>query len=240
MVTKEQILEEIKRTTEANGGQPLGSKKFEHETGIKKSDWLGKYWARWSDAVREVGFTPNRLTSAYQDTHIFEKYVQLARELGRLPASSDLRLKARNTSTFPSKGPFEKYGVKSEFIKRLLEYCQNREGYEDVVCMCLEYVPRTKGTSEESEHPTGEFGFVYLLKSGQFYKIGKSNAIGRREYEIAIQLPEKVKRIHVIRTDDPSGIEVYWHKRFEARRRNGEWFELNATDIAAFKRRKFM
>jgi hypothetical protein len=35
------------------------------------------------------------------------------------------------------------------------------------------------------------FGSVYLVKSGPYYKIGSTNAVGRREYELAIQLPEK-------------------------------------------------
>ena len=76
------------------------------------------------------------------------------------------------------------------------------------------------------------------MKSGRYYKIGRSHSAGRRAYELAILLPEPLKLVHAIETDDPPGVERYWHERFADRRANGEWFALTPADVAAFRRRK--
>jgi hypothetical protein len=83
-------------------------------------------------------------------------------------------------------------------------------------------------------------GDVYLLKSGRHYKIGRSSRSAQRGQRLAAQLPERANLIHVIKTDDPPGIERYWHKRFAQRHKKGEWFDLTCEDVTVFKRRKFM
>jgi hypothetical protein len=238
-MNKEHILQEIKRTAEANAGLPLGRHRFLAETGIREADWLGKFWARWGDALREAGYAPNQLQAAYETDFLLETYAGLIRELKKVPASGDLRLKAGNDPDFPNWKTFDRLGSKAEVIKRVVEYCRERSGYEDVIALCQNYSPRLSKNIEDAPTKDSE-GFVYLMKSGKFYKLGRSNAAGRREYELSIQLPEKLKTVHVIRTDDPAGIEAYWHRRFEEKRKNGEWFDLGAAEVAAFKRRKFM
>jgi hypothetical protein len=88
---RQDIINEIKRTAEANSGSPLGTDRFFAETGIRRSDWFGKYWARWSDALVEAGYTPNTLQGSYDDGWVIGKLVSLIRELGRFPSDGDRR-----------------------------------------------------------------------------------------------------------------------------------------------------
>lgn len=240
-MTKAHILDEIKRTAEANGGQPLGRQRFYAETGVKETDWSGKYWIRWSDALREAGYAPNQFQSAYDEQVLLDKLVSFIQELGHFPVIAELKLKARQDSKFPSHNTFARFGGKAKLAARLIAFCQQHEGYEDVVVICA---PVSLNSELEEARKTIEgfetFGYVYLLRSGRYYKIGRTNSVGRREHELALQLPERAIVLHSIKTDDPSGIESYWHKRFRDCRKNGEWFELSASDVAAFRRRKFM
>jgi len=237
---KEHILQEICRTTQANGGVPCGSRRFFQETGIRDADWKGKFWARWGDAVREAGFEPNQLQGAFSEDLLMKKFIAVMREIGRFPVVAELRMKKRSDASIPNSKVYERFGTKTQLAVKIRDYCQSREGCEDIVPMCSSVIEEQSPEAESDAESEDGNGFVYLMKSGRFYKIGKSNAAGRREYELAIQLPETLRTLHAIRTDDPTGIEEYWHKRFAAKRKNGEWFDLNAADISAFRRRKFM
>ncbi len=241
-MTKQHILNEIRRTAQANGGVPLGRSTFFKETGIKDADWKGKFWARWNDAVREAGLAPNKFQGAFEETSLIEKFIPILREFGRFPVVPEMRMKKRSDASFPNEKTLrERFGTRKEFAAKILTYCQSREGYEDIATICTATLS-VQDTELEDDGARREEngGFVYLLKSGRFYKVGRSNSAGRREYELAIQLPEKATTVHAIRTDDPVGIEEYWHKRFDSKRKNGEWFALESSDVAAFRRRKFM
>jgi len=238
-VDKEHILREIKRTAEDNGGKPLGYRKFTTETGIRPHEWQ-KYWVKWSDALHEAGFRPNRWIRAYDDADLFEGYAQLAKELGHLPVFGELKIRSRTDSTFPSTEPFRRLGAKAELVRRLREHCLNHGGYDDVIRMCGAFTPSNRRVPDDAGSRDPKIGFVYLMKSGRFYKIGHSDAPGRRQYDVAIQLPEKVDLIHKIPTEAPEAAERYWHERFKAKRKGGEWFALNAADVKTFRRCKSM
>ena len=81
-------------------------------------------------------------------------------------------------------------------------------------------------------------GFVYLGKQHGKYKIGKAKDTNRRREDITLLGSEPFELVHEIETDDMSGVEKYWHGRFESKRIRGEWFKLTQSDVKAFKRWK--
>jgi Meiotically Up-regulated Gene 113 (MUG113) protein len=148
-----------------------------------------------------------------------------------------MKLQRRDDRSFPNEKVFRRYGNKAQIAAALIEYCGDDPALVDIVAIAE---PVASAPYEAVLDPVDSpvAGEVYLMKSGAHYKIGRSNSAGRRSYELAIQLPQRLEVLHVIETDDAVGIERYWHQRFADRRTNGEWFALTKADIAAFRRRK--
>lgn len=236
--SREFILSEIRRCAEENGGKPLGLDRFEDATGIRDKDWLGKHWARWGDAVREAGYEPNKLQSqTMDDEDLLRALAALVRDLGHYPTHPELRLRRRTHPEFPSHNVWSaRFGSRPAQMAQLNAFTAQTDGYEDVHAIVA---PLSSGSAPAAE-ATVQIGYVYLLKAGRYYKIGRSNSVDRRERELSIQLPERVERVHAIETDDPPGIEHYWHRRFREQRvrPDAEWFVLTPAQVAAFKRRR--
>lgn len=242
-MNKQHILDEIRRTAAANGGRPLGRDRFEQETGIREGDWSGRYWARWNDAVREAGFAPNQMNTAMEDDVLIGQLALLARQLGRFPVRMEMRMHKREHPSFPNDKVFDRFGSKTDLVGVVRVYCSRHAGFEDVSGICAA-VEVEQPVPAEVPADELEVGYVYLalMKVGREkrYKIGKADIVGRRTRQIAVELPEELELVHAISTDDAYGIESYWHKRFATKRRGGEWFDLSADDVKAFRRRKFM
>jgi hypothetical protein len=247
MKDKQFILSEIRRTAALNGGQPLGQRGFKTETGIAFHEWRGVYWARWGDALLEAGFTPLEWGAKSSEEEILKVLAKLVLQYGRYPTNSEILLDKRNNEKVPAPNTLaRRLGGRAETIKKFRMFCDLRAEYSDVAAILAKETICEEPENDDREGKI-EFGklnasgYVYLVKSGKLYKIGYSENHWRRKSELHKQTSEGITEIHTIAAiDDAPGIEKYWHNRFSEKRQHGEWFDLSAEDISAFKKRKFM
>lgn len=202
-MTKEEILSEIRRTAVENDGVALGKQRFFAETGIREANWAGRWWARWSDAVREAGLKPQVMNKSLSDDLVLDAALRIVRNLGRFPTTAEIRLACSNDATLPSHNTFRRFGGMGGLRERLASYCLTN-GVSDVLPMLTteaEGLPRSQRDRDQATSELEE-GFVYLLKSGRHYKIGKALSVDHRKRQLDIQLPERAEIVHRIKTDE--------------------------------------
>lgn len=230
-IDRAEVINGIQRMAGENAGVAPGVRRFCAEYGIREHEVVGRLWARWGDALAEAGFANNSMNPQLGAGELLCHCIGLARKLGRLP----IRFEAAGSPGFPHPTTFtRRYGGIAQLKERVRDWCEANPGNGDVLAL----LPVTTPTSDDSngDHGASAVGVVYLIRSGRYYKIGRSNHAGRREYEIRLQMPESVRLLGEIKTDDPEGVEAYWHRRFADRRKGGEWFDLRKHEVDAFKR----
>jgi hypothetical protein len=158
---KSHILEAIKRIAGENGGKAPGSQAFEGQARIRKSDWYPYLWLRWGDALTEAGFTANKLQMAISHDVLIQKYIELTRELKRLPVEGEIKRQARTYETFPSHSVFRKLGGKEKLLEALLRFCKEHPGNEDIITICENRKAMSKHDIDLELPTAPRTGFVY-------------------------------------------------------------------------------
>lgn len=242
-ISRDEIVSEIRKYVASNSGEIPGERSFAVSTRIRESAWKGKYWARWTDAVREAGYTPNLMNQKIAEENILSKAAEFVRELGYFPVRDEINLRARTHSDFPVWHTIKKrYGGMPQFAAALLEFSKRFKD-EALSKICEQRMSRetVKPSSDRTPiAPPAKVGFVYLKYSPslRLYKIGKADDAERRGAGISLLLPEDLVPKHEIKTDCPYILEKYFEKRFRAKKKKGEWYDLRAEDIEVFKKRR--
>jgi hypothetical protein len=251
------FIEKVQDLT-SEDGIPPGQRQFYKLTGLRESDWKNKHWNHWNnwgDVLEEAGYSRRIKSSAFERSHILRELASLTKKLGKFPVTVEMRREKRTNSNFPNDGTLSSIGSRKEVLSALLAFCKEEEDeFIDLVDLLQKttvsgsFKPESTGVEDsdgEDESKRG-WGFVYLIRARDVFKIGSTRAPYRRASEIANQSAFGAELLHLISTDDPEGIERYWHSRFQPKRiigthkESGEWFSLTNDDMKVFRRRKTM
>jgi Meiotically Up-regulated Gene 113 (MUG113) protein len=210
------MIGDIRKIAAANGGAPPGLRQFISRTGIRRSHCIGMIWPRWSEALRYAGFAPNERQSRLDDPELLAAIAEVARIIGRIPAVTDLNTWRASGRRLSSHSTYLRhFGSMAGLLRSMKEWAGASPDRADITGMLA-------GVSGPPEFQQRILGAVYLLRHGQSYKIGCSKKVQRRIVRLQQALPATAKLVQLINTDDPRGIEAYWHRRFAEKRSRGE------------------
>jgi len=79
-------------------------------------------------------------------------------------------------------------------------------------------------------------GFIYLIKAGPRYKIGMTDDPSKRIKALQTGNPHRLTAMTVREVSNPAWVEAQLHRKYEARRVQGEWFRFNRIEAQEVKK----
>jgi hypothetical protein len=180
---REQILTEIRRLA-AEVGAPPGREAFERAAWIRPASWLGVYWARWGDALKEAGYEPNAFQGRVEEQHLLRSFAEAVRRFRKIPTHAQVRMFGKSKPDFPSHSTFtSNFPNKVAMLSKLREWIEATGECADIAHL----IPKQAASIERT--PPLKEGLVYLIKSGRTLQDRAQRRVGAsRQRRIA--LPE--------------------------------------------------
>ena len=247
MTKKNDFLALLIAAAEGNGGKPPGESQFFRQCGLTRRDLWAAGYDTYGAACEAAGLRANTFSvPRMSDDDLFRPLAALARAMGKFPPTGAFNVARKRDTNFPGLAAFkrrERQGPELSLREALLAWCRKTNEFSDV----SELLGLTTTSSPKQQRTATRQvvnGHVYLMRygsGGAVYKIGLTDNVSRRHAQLNMMAPQDVRIVHTIPTDDPQGIERYWHERFEPKRLEGkkELFRLTPDDVAAFRSRKY-
>jgi Meiotically up-regulated gene 113 len=235
---KLQVIRRLTQLASERGGH-ISFRAFVEATGLSDRWLRDQPWFQgWNALLTEAGLeTKSFKVDRTPPTTIAEAVAGLIIRSGKWPTEDELRRERARNSTFPSATLISTMRRSGALARLIVELGALQPAFSAAAEIAVKHEAPAPDEANLDEKIKG---YVYMLRSGRSYKIGKSIDPSRRFREVRLELPDETSQVHAIATDDPSGIEAYWHQRFASKRvRNTEFFSLTAEDVRAFKRRKY-
>jgi len=243
MYSREDVLSKIKEWSRENGDSTPSEKVFFEYAGIGIHDLKKLGWSYYGALVKEAGLKPNKFDKTkYSKKNLTDLFINTIREENKWPTRGELDVKHYHNQNFPNYATFvNQLGLTGDIARSILDQVKYKKGFEDIEKICSLVAEKYKKDEiGRNDHQT--VGEVYMFKyvnQSQPIKVGRSNDSFRRGIELSAGAHDRLELIYNIKTDDPEGIEKYWHNRFRRFGREelaNEWFKLKPDDIKAFKR----
>jgi hypothetical protein len=239
-MTKDEAKKLILDLAARNGGK-VSFRNFVQEAGIpeqrlRKAEWF----PGWNALLKELGIATDVFhRPRTPEDEVASAVANLIVRFGRWPTEDEFVREKKVSNVFPDVRIIRRAKRSGTLWSILQSYNADDPAYEVVRKLAVSQQPdyQVEDVAYDTERVHGH---VYMMKAGRRYKIGYTNSPTRRHREVSVNVPDRTDLVHTIETDDPRGIEDYWHRRFAGKRVRGtEWFELDADDVRAFKRRKY-
>lgn len=122
--------------------------------------------------------------------------------------------------------------IQQRLNKRAQEYVRkiDREKYELDLIELREIQPK-----HEEKHICAKSGYVYLIKMGDYYKIGISKKPNTR-IDSFTKMPDPIEIIYIEKVYGYVDAEKELHEKYNLKNKRGEWFSLDEKDIEDIKK----
>jgi hypothetical protein len=231
---------DLVRQTAVGAGGTIGLRAFCRSTRMSEKHYVSFGFRSWNDVLETAGVPTSKFFRPRSDeAKVAEAFVALLTRLKKWPTENEMTIERGQNREFPSLQVIRRLSRSGVLLREVVAVCADKPDLAHVSALAVEKLQDTSAEQTASRLQHIE-GYVYLMRSGRRYKIGFTSSPARRHREVRLELPDPTDLVHTIPTDDPQGIEAYWHRRFNDKRvRNTEFFELTGADVLAFKARKY-